>query len=60
MVLHPETVQLKAALHGICELIERDAYALFELFPEDQIWNRLCAAAFIDNPQLLLSSIELV
>jgi hypothetical protein len=27
MVLHPETVQPKAALHGICELIERDAYA---------------------------------
>jgi YcaO-like protein with predicted kinase domain len=50
----------EAALHGICELIERDAYALFELLPEDQMWNRLCAAGFIDDPQLnqLLSSIE--
>jgi len=50
----------EAALHGICELIERDAYALFELLPEHQMWNRLCAVGFIDDPHVnkLLSSFE--
>jgi YcaO-like protein with predicted kinase domain len=31
----------EAVLHGIYELIERDAYALLELLPEDQISRRL-------------------
>jgi len=50
----------EAVLHGICELIERDAYALFELLPEHVRRSRLYAPGRFDDPQLgdLLSSVE--
>jgi YcaO-like protein with predicted kinase domain len=50
----------EAVLHGMCELIERDAYALFELLPEHVRWSRLCAPRRSDDPQLgdLLRSVE--
>jgi YcaO-like protein with predicted kinase domain len=42
----------EAVLHGIYELIERDSYALLELFPEDDVSRRLCDPMSIGDSQI--------
>jgi YcaO-like protein with predicted kinase domain len=50
----------EAVLHGMYELIERDAYALMELLPEDQLCRRLRDSLSIEDLQIerIVTSIE--
>lgn len=42
----------EAVLHGIYELIERDAHALLELMPQNLLRQRFCDAGFLGNERL--------
>lgn len=42
----------ESIFHGLCELIERDAFALLQFFPEDKIGSRIVNLDHLNEPRI--------